>query len=221
MTQQKNLSLADKVYAELEEEILSGKYARGQSLHESALADMLGVSRTPLREAIRRLEQDGLLETIPNKGIFVRGISVDDIIDIYNIRINIEGLAIEKAIDKADDEAISELEEILDLQEFYASKGDYEKSMRMDSRFHGCIYKMCGSPPLTDILCNLHNKIQRFRKTSFSSSSRAKNATDEHRQMLEAIKMRDSERAVALAKRHTENAKENLIKLYKEKELWD
>ncbi len=221
MTQQKNASLADKVYAELEEDILSGKYERGENLHESALADMLGVSRTPLREAIRRLEQDGLLETIPNKGIFVRGISVDDIIDIYDIRAKIEGLAVERATRKATDEAISELEEILDLQEFYTAKGDYDKSMRMDSRFHGYIYKLCDSLPLTDILCNLHNKIQRFRKMSFSSSSRAKNATDEHRQMLEAIKERDTEKASVLATRHTEKAKENLIKLYKEKGLWD
>lgn len=214
-------SLSDMVYQKLENDILSGTYKRGDSLHEAALAQKLGVSRTPLREALRRLDQDGLIKSVPNKGITVNGITMDDILDIYDIRISIEALALKKTASNITDEDISFLEETLELQEFYTQKGDNEKSMNMDSRFHATIYNLSGSYSLSSILCDMHKKIQRFRKLAFEDGGRAKSVAHEHYDILEALKSRDGEKAAALAVKHTINAKENLKKIYEEKKLWD
>ena len=137
MTKEVNpASLEEKVYAILEEEILSGTLRRGVQLRESALAERLNASRTPIRGALHRLAEDGLVELCANKGATVIGISHEDIEDIYDIRIRLEGLAAKLAAERMSDEERAELIASVELSEFYLSRGTEEKRGELDSEFH-------------------------------------------------------------------------------------
>ena len=130
----KTVSLADQIFIELENNILTGVYTRGEVFTEMNLSEMLGVSRTPVREAIRRLEQERLVE-ITTKGVVIIGISPKDISDMYEIRLRTEGLASRWAANVMSEEAKKELCEIVELQEFYTAKKDADNIKNMDSKF--------------------------------------------------------------------------------------
>ena len=136
----KTVSLADQIFERLESDILTGVYPRGSVLTELSLSDDLGVSRTPIREAIRRLEQEHLVEPT-SKGMRVLSITYDDAMTIYDIRVQIEGLAAKACASNATDEQIKEMKELLELQEFYIQKEDSEKVKNTDSQFHQMIYQ--------------------------------------------------------------------------------
>ncbi|HJB25044.1 MAG TPA: GntR family transcriptional regulator [Firmicutes bacterium] len=209
-------SLSTRVFEELEEGILSGQIPSGESLIELKLSSEMGVSRTPVREAIRMLEQKGLVQIIPNKGAVVLGISEKDLKDIYTIRMYIEGLASRWAAEHISEEQAQELTEIVDLQEFYNIKQANGKINDLDSRFHEKIYEISGSRTLQHTLSDLHHMIQRYRKLSFSAKGRAEKAIQEHREILDAICRHDGEQAERLTIQHIANARENLLHLIKE-----
>ena len=131
----KMISIADQVFERLEMDILSGVYERDEILTESRLSEQLGVSRTPIREAVRRLDQEHLVD-LTSKGIRVVGISRQDIADISEIRLRLEGLAARWAAERATEEDIRTLREIVELQEFYTAKSDADSIKNQDSRFH-------------------------------------------------------------------------------------
>ena len=119
-------SLEEQVYRNLEEDILSGYYSRGESLTEMTLCKKLGVSRTPVRSALHRLYEEGLVEISPNRGAVVIGVAKEDLTDAYKIRMRLEGLASAMATERMTDEEKNELKETLELSEFYLTKGDTE-----------------------------------------------------------------------------------------------
>ena len=210
----KTVSLADQVFERLEAEILGGKYQRGEYITELRLCAELGVSRTPVREALRRLSQEHLVEET-NKGTMVMGITRKDFEDMCAIRIRIEGLAVRGFIEHLTEEGLQELRDAIDFQEFYLTKSDANHLRIMDGRFHETIYNRCGSTILRDTLAPLHKKVQKFRRQSMQERSRAEKSVQEHRAICEAIAARDSVRAEALMAQHVENALKNII----EKEL--
>lgn len=211
MIEHKSISLADQVFEHLETDILSGKYQRGESLTESKLSAELGVSRTPIREALKRLEQEHLIEESP-KGMTVVGISKKDLDDIFKIRGALEGKAAEMAAKNHTEEQLSIVREALEFQEFYLVKHDPDRIKSMDSRFHETIYKMSGSTVFYDVLVPLHKKLLKYRKASVSESSRAEASVAEHRAIYEAIAARNGELASKLTIEHLNNAYKNMIK---------
>ena len=211
MIEHKTISLADQVFEHLETDILSGKYQRGQSLTESKLCSELGVSRTPIREALRRLEQEHLIEEAP-KGMVVVGIGEKDLEDIFKIRAALEGKVAELAAQNHTEEQLNIVREALEFQEFYLGKQDPDRIKSMDSRFHETIYKMSGSTIFYDVLMPLHKKILKYRKASVSDTSRAAASVAEHRAIYEAILDRDGELASRLISEHLENAYQHICK---------
>ena len=210
----KFISLEEQVYVELEEEILSGALARGTALGEIALSSRLGVSRTPIRSAIHRLAEEGLVETVANKGAIVVGITKEDLIDIYRIRVRLEGLASAIAAEKISDEGIRTLRESLELSEFYMNRidsGDTDRLKELDSTFHETIYKATDNRLLCKTLSELHRKVKIYRKRSLSVPGRLKCSILEHREILEAIEARNATEADRLTSLHIERALENLI----------
>jgi DNA-binding GntR family transcriptional regulator len=139
MLDHRTLSLAEQVFERLETDILSGKYAAGEILTELKLVNDLGVSRTPIREALHRLEQEHIIE-MTNRGILVLGVSQKDLEDILEIRMRIEGLAAYMAAERITDSELAELRETIDLQEFYVPKHNADRINGMDSQFHLLIY---------------------------------------------------------------------------------
>ncbi|MBO7214848.1 MAG: GntR family transcriptional regulator [Clostridia bacterium] len=212
MTQVKFTSRADAVFEKLENDILTGVYKKGDVITETEISNALSVSRTPVREAIRRLEQEDLLKEIP-KGHVVVGISPEDILDIYDIRIKIEGDATMRCVENITEEELNKMREAVELQEFYTLKNYADKLKGTDSVFHDLIYKNSGSEIYQSILSTLHRKVQLCRKTSFSGSDRANEAVIEHREILTAIEKRDGLLAKELMIKHITNAKKNIEKL--------
>lgn len=207
----KTLSLADQIFEQLEHEILTGVYQRGEIFTEISLSEKLGVSRTPIREAIRRLEQERIVE-LTSKGAVVIGISEKDICDMYEIRVRTEGLAAKMAAENITEQGKKELSDIVELQEFYTEKGDADNIKNMDSKFHEVLYKLSGSAVLFDTLHPLHKKVMKYRKAAVQNSSRAKNSSTEHREICNAIISGDSSLAEELTVKHVKNARNHIIK---------
>ena len=214
MTQFKTTSLADRVFEKLENDIIFGVYPRGEILTELKLVEQLGVSRTPIREALRRLEQERLIADT-GKGSVVLGITEDDLLDILNIRLRIEGLASYYATKNMTPEGLQELEHVLDLQEFYYSKGDTEHIREMDDQFHALICKLSGRSVISDTLLPLHRKTQRYRKASIEDKERMAQVVKEHRKIFDAVVSGNADLAEQLTTEHIAHAKESMLKRVK------
>ena len=206
----KTVSLADQVFERLETDILAGKYKRGEIITELRLCTELEVSRTPIREALRRLLQEHLVEET-GKGTMVLGITLKDFEDMCAIRLKIEELAIRGFIDCANEDAKKELKEALEFQEFYLNRSDTDHIKVMDGRFHEIIYRNCGSMILCDTLLPLHKRVQMFRKMSIDRTGRAEKSVAEHREIFEAIMNSDKETASRLMTAHVANARATII----------
>ena len=207
----KLLSLENKVFVKLEDEILAGKLTRGTALTEISLSERLGVSRTPVRSALHRLAEEGLVEAVANKGCVVIGITNADLVDIYKIRVRLEGLASAIAATRITEEGLNTLRESVELAEFYISKNDTEKLKELDSEFHETIYRSTGNRLLCKTLSELHRKIKSYRKLSLTVPGRLERSVLEHREIYQAIAIRDAEKADMLTSLHIERALENVL----------
>lgn len=210
MTEHKSVSLADCVFERLENDILSGKYAYGEVLTEARLAEELEVSRTPIREAIRRLEQENILH-LTGKGLVVQGITPEDIADILEIRLCIEGKAARRAAVHMTSEQKKKLKEAVELQEFYVSKADADRVQWQDHEFHEMIYAGCGSVTLQSTLIPLHRKALKFRRASVEKRSRALDSVREHEEICNAIAAGDGDAAERLMIGHIEGAAKSIL----------
>lgn len=204
-------SLEESTFLRLEEEILDGRLKKGDVVTETALSARLGVSRTPLRAALHTLAEEGLIELRANRGAVVLGVSPTDLANIYEIRRNLEGLATSLAIERMSAEDLASLTESVELSEFYLRKRDLEKLRELDTEFHRIIYRATQNRHLDRILTDLHRKIKVYRKLSLSVSRRIEKSVKEHREILEAIKNRDTSLAERLTTEHVEAAMSNLL----------
>ena len=210
MNQFKTTSLADQVFEKLENDIIQGVYPRGEILTELKLVDQLGVSRTPIREALRRLEQERLIEDT-GKGSRVVGITEEDLEDIMNIRQRIEGLAAYYATKNMTPEGLAQLTHIADLQDFYFDKGDAELLRQVDEQFHDTICYLSKRTGIVDTLLPLHRKTRRYRRISMEDWSRTINTRKEHRAILDAMASGNADLAESLMAKHIENAKKHML----------
>lgn len=206
-----NFSLRSRVFHKLREDILNGKYNENDELKEIAIGQELGVSRTPVREAFRQLELEGLIQIIPNKGAYVTGITPKDVKDIYMIRSSLEGMAARLATEHITEEQLEEMEENVYLASFHASKGHMEQMAELDNRFHQILYEACDSKMLQNLLQDFHQYVIRIRKKTLSTN-RGMKSNEEHTKIMEAIKSKDAELAEKLANQHIVNAYENIKK---------
>lgn len=205
-------SLRGRVFNRIREDILSGKYAENEELKENTIGIELGVSRTPVREALRQLELEGLVNIIPNKGAYVTGISEKDMHDIYVIRSYLEGLCARWACEHITEHQIEAMEEVLYLSDFHMNKKHYEQIVELDSKFHELVYQASGSKILEHELRDFHHYVQRLRKITLSRKERVEKSTAEHMAILDAIKQRDGDLAEKLAHEHIIQTIQNITK---------
>lgn len=208
--------LRELVFESLREAIIQGRLRPGERLMEIQLAEELGVSRTPVREAIRKLELEGLVLMIPRKGAYVSQISMKDIADVFEIRRALEGLAARLAAERATDEEIERLERALVKISEVAEADDLSGAVALDTDFHEELMAASHNPRLSQLVSNLREQIQRFRLTSLSHPGRVKLAVEEHRKIVDAIAGRDAELAQNLAYEHIENAENSLMEVISE-----
>lgn len=198
-------SLRDQVFQTLRNDILSGKYQPGDEIVESTIGKKLGVSRTPVREAIRQLQLEGLVELIPNKGTIIKGISIKDVRDIYQIRSKLEGLCAAWAARYRTEEELEKLEETVFLSKYHAQKEHYDQVFELDSRFHEILYEASHSNILAHTLVDYHQYVQRARKLTIANRIRSKSSNEEHENILEAVREQDEKKAEELATQHILN----------------
>ena len=208
--------LRDVVFETLRDAIITQVLKPGERLMEIQLADEMGVSRTPVREAIRKLELEGLVIMVPRKGAYVAGVSMKDIHEVYEVRAALEMLAVSLAAERITDEELDALErQVLRESEAEASEDTDEHTLDnivyIDTTFHDIIYQAANNQRLVQFLNILQEQLQRFRAASLSRPGRSKTALEEHKQIIEALSERNGELAAKLAKEHIDNAESAMI----------
>lgn len=204
--------LRETVCEALREAIKHGVLEPGERLMEVQLAEELGISRTPVREAIRKLEQEGYVIMIPRRGTYVSNVSVRDVKEIFEIRSALESLSTGLATMRIEPEELDRLRALLTEIEGHIQRHDIDQIVATDIEFHGLLYQVSRNDRLVAIISNLKEQLARFRTLSMSYPGRLQETLQEHRAMVEAIAAGDVEAARDAAERHMEQAEETLLK---------
>lgn len=197
-------SLTDELVDILRDRILKGEYKIGEKIKENQIATEFKVSRTPIREAFKQLENEGLIDYIPNRGCFAKGFTRQDIEDIYAVRKALEIMAVEWAVSRISDEQIQGLQEQIELMEFYTAKKDSDKVLELNSAYHDIIYDAAGSRFMAQILRSYKEYIEQTRKVILYEQAYLEEILKEHKAVLAAIKARDVEGAKKAMAEHLE-----------------
>ena len=178
---------------------------------EIQLAEELGVSRTPVREAIRKLELEGYVIMMPRRGTYVANLSIRDVNEVFEIRTSLDSLASGLAAERITDEELESLQRLLVLISEYIESNNMEKIVETDMQFHDLLYQASRNTRLVGIIYNLREQLTRFRSTSMSFPGRLKATLDEHRQIVEAIAQGDVKAAQHAAEYHMEKSEQTLL----------
>jgi len=197
-----SIELADKV----REDILIEALPPGMKLTEQVICDQYGVSRTPVREALRTLETEGLVEIIPNRGAFVIGFSMDDMADLFELRKIYEAQAVRWAIMRISEEKMEELEESFEFMEFYTARGDARRMKELNARFHRCIYEAAHSRMLADILMSYQSYLLQSSRSPQFQKGHLDEIFREHSRVFDAFVKKDPEAGAAAMEAHIGNA---------------
>lgn len=205
------LPLRDVVFETLRQAILRGELKPGERLMEIHLAQKLGVSRTPVREAIRKLELEGLVLMIPRKGAVVAEITVTDLEDVLEVRIALEELAVKLAIKNMTSERLQEMRQI--QEEFIRTLhgDDVGACAEADMRFHEAIYDATGNGRLVQILNSLREQMYRYRMEYLKDRHTYTALTKEHEEILTALEQKNENVAIEAIKRHINRQKEHIV----------
>ena len=203
--------LSQKVYRALKTEIIKGSLKPGTKLSEGKIAKQMGVSRTPIREALRELAAEGFVKISPNQGVMVSNASVEDVQEVLQIRGVLEGLAARLAIKTINEENIKELEKYQKRMEYYTNKDDVLAFSEIDAEFHELILNICGNNRLIQIRENLSDQAHRYRIRSLSVPGRLKYSLKEHQEIVEALKRKNTKQADRLSQKHIENVLANIL----------
>lgn len=206
------LPLRDVVFKTLRQAILKGELKPGERLMEIALAEKLGVSRTPIREAIRKLELEGLVVMVPRKGAHVANITEKDLNDVLEVRIGLENMAIDKACCLMKKEQFQELKAAEEHFSRILQKGDLTQLAEADVAFHEIIYRASNNERLLQLLGNLREVIYRYRIEYLKDEATREKLAEEHSEIYEAIFARDASKAKAFTFSHIENQRKAIIR---------
>jgi DNA-binding GntR family transcriptional regulator len=205
------LPLRDVVFQTLRQAILRGELKPGERLMEIHLAQKLGVSRTPVREAIHKLEQEGLVVMIPRKGAIVAEITKSDLEDVLEVRMALEELAVRDACRRITKEQLAELRRLADEFQKTLYGSDVGACAEADMKFHEAIYEATGNGRLVQILNNLREQMYRYRMEYLKDRQSHSHLVQEHEELLKYLEERDEQKALEVTERHIDRQKEYII----------
>ena len=208
--------LREVVCETLREAIRKGTLKPGERLMEIQLAEELGVSRTPVREAIRKLELEGYVIMMPRRGTYVANLSIRDVTAVFEIRTSRDSLASGLAAERITDEELERLQRLLVAIGEYIEANDMDKIVETDTEFHDLLYQASRNSRLVGIIFNLREQLTRFRSTSMSFPGRLKATLEEHRRIVEAIAQGNVAEAQAAAEYHMEKSEHTLLQSMEE-----
>ena len=201
-----------RIYEHLREQLLSGEIPPRQHMIEAKIAKELGTSRTPVREALHSLELEGLIESIPRVGYVVKAISEQEVEEICEIRMAIEGVAVRWAMEKAHKKLVEELKKNISLSDEKVSKGEVKAFVDMDARFHEIIAQFSGSKRLLELAQTLRRHMLRYRIQSIYSFDNVLRAIEGHKGILRAIEKRSLEEVNKAIRYHMEQSKRDILR---------
>jgi DNA-binding GntR family transcriptional regulator len=212
-------SLGDHVFENLRQAIIRGDVAPGDRLVESRIAGVMDISRTPVREAIHKLEREGLLRKLPHGGFTVVHLSREDIEETFGIRCVLESYAARLAALNHSEEDLVPLEEKIREFQVCLAKGRLEELPKINTEFHNLLYALSRSPKLIKLINDLRDQIYRFRRILLKIDDWARTSNEDHRNMLEAIRKRDADGVEKLVKEHIEGGKKIVLKALEDKAI--
>ncbi len=213
--------LREVVCETLRDAVRRGVLKPGERLMEIQLAEELGVSRTPVREAIRKLEMEGYVIMMPRRGTYIADLSIRDINEVFEIRTSLESLASGLAAERITEDELEKLQRLLVEIGAHIKSGDMESIVRTDTEFHDLLYQASRNSRLVGIISNLREQLTRFRTTSMSFPGRLKATLEEHRNIVEAIAQGDEKAARKAAEHHMEKSEQTLLASMKAREKKD
>ena len=194
-----------KVADMLRDFIMTGKLNEGDKIDESALCETLGISKTPLREALRVLSVEGLIRQVPHRGSFVTKPTFEEIAEMFDVMSLLEGFCAREACEKMTPKDFSRLEKLHAKLEENFERHDQEGYIRINNQYHALVQKIAGNRTLNQIVEGLRKKILLYRFQSLNLKSRFEHSIGEHRDLLEAFRQRDPSRSETLMKKHLQN----------------
>jgi len=209
-------SLGDYVFDRLKEAIINGELAPGSRIIESRLANTLGISRTPIREAIHKLDRAGFLRRLSQGGFTVVSLTRDDIEEAFGIRSILESYAARLAAIKHNEKDLKPLEDKLKEYQSYLNEGEMDALHKINTEFHDMLYALSRSPKLIKMIGDLKDQIYRFRKILLSEAGMARVSDKDHLRMLKAMKMRDPDKVESLVKEHILRGQKLVLKQLKQ-----
>jgi DNA-binding GntR family transcriptional regulator len=183
--------LSEDIAESIKTAIIKGKFKPGQKISEGELAESMGISRTPLREAFRKLENEGFIKIIPRKGAVVVDIDAEEAINLYEIKSTLEGLAARLAAANMKEKDIGKLERVNEELKELIDKNDLESFYRMHTRFHEGFVKLCGNKRLIQMISNLNDHFNRFGIISLTLPGQFEKAIEQHEEIIKAYKSGD------------------------------
>jgi len=207
-----NMPLSSDLFSKLREDILTGKLESGDKLTEIRICNEYNVSRTPVREALRELEVDGLIETIPNRGAFVVGLTDQDIRDMYVLRSASEVQAVRWAIQRITEKEMEELTETFEFMEFYTMKNDIPKMLNINMAFHQIIYDATHNRMLRQQLSTFQIYLRHCNPSNYYAPNYLRDVLSEHRAIYDAFEAKDVEAGAMAMQRHMESSTKRKFK---------
>jgi DNA-binding GntR family transcriptional regulator len=205
---------AETAYERIRSDIVSGELGAGHYLNEASLAEQLGMSRTPVREALRQLAKDQLVEMVPGRGAFVKGVSVTDLLDIYEIRKVLECLAAESAVDAIPVAELDAIEEQWLAARLAYRRGEdpgYELISRLDNRVHGLIVDHCGNARLRGFMRLLNQEILRYQLLTARTLGDPESTIEQHLEIITLLRQRNATALCECLRRHLEQAEATVL----------
>ncbi|MEG0829992.1 MAG: GntR family transcriptional regulator [Anaerovoracaceae bacterium] len=206
-TKSANTPMSSSLFSQIQKDILTGKLVPGERLVEQAICAQYKVSRTPVREALRQLEADGLIENILNRGAIVIGLSKQDFDDMFDLRKAYEIQAVKWAIERITDEEMDELEETFEFMEFYTMKKDVDKMLTINTGFHQIIYNASHNRMLSQLLSSYQTYLKYKPGDVYNDEDYLITVLDEHRMIFKAFKEKDLEGGATAMELHISNSK--------------
>jgi len=207
----KKENLGNQVYDQVKGMILRGEIPPGKRIIENEVADSMGISRTPVREAVHKLEAEGFLKPLPKGGYEVRGLTISDVEETFDIRSLLESFAAYLAAMRHSDAELVPLEKKIDEFQRYLERRDLKRLTQINTEFHELLYALSRSPRLIKMVNDLRDEIFLFRKVILNSEDMARLSNEDHREIIHAIKKRETKKVEKLVKKHILRGKEFVL----------
>lgn len=204
-------SLRDAAYAVIKQRIITCVFKPGEHINEAYVSQLLGIGRTPVHQAFDRLMVDGLVDVVPRKGIIVKPFSIEEFLQIIEVRSINECLCVRLAAERGKHDDIEQLAEVLARSSRLIRARDIERLILQDRAFHGLLARASGNGILADFLANLHDRSLRFWFISLNTASQHENVHEQHRAILTAIRARDPDAAAEAMRAHIDSLRLNLV----------